>query len=130
MIIIGHELVPYEPFYRVNSVSQIKKTPSNSNILTSFDKEIILFCQKNCLVFGVEVHSAKEALIANGAKASFLIVNNTDLAKKIQNMAENYLFDAKVLVYIKHEEEIENIANQEIDGVLFLNDKVIKNGKI
>ena len=41
------------------------------------------------------------------------------MAKELQNLAENYLFDAKVLLCIKEEEEMLEIAKLGIDGVIF-----------
>ncbi|MDQ1268226.1 MAG: hypothetical protein QG560_869, partial [Campylobacterota bacterium] len=43
------------------------------------------------------------------------------LAKTAQNVAESYLFDAKILVMIEDEDEIEELALLAIDGVIFSN---------
>jgi hypothetical protein len=43
------------------------------------------------------------------------------LAKTAQNVAENYLFDAKILVLIEKEDEIEELALLGVDGVVFSN---------
>jgi len=41
------------------------------------------------------------------------------LASKLQKIAENYLFDAKILVPISNESEMEIVAEAGIDGVIF-----------
>ena len=40
-------------------------------------------------------------------------------AKEIQKLAENYLFDSKVLLCISLDYEIEHAAKAGIDGVIF-----------
>ncbi|MDR1460415.1 MAG: hypothetical protein LBI78_02080 [Campylobacteraceae bacterium] len=120
MIIIGHDLVAFKPFYKIKNSDEIAKTPSNSIVAFEFEnsKDIIRFCQKNGVNFAVEAKTTKEALLSNAAGASYIITNSKKAAKQIQNLAEQYLFDAKILLKIKDENEMEEVAKDGIDGVL------------
>jgi hypothetical protein len=120
MIIIGHDLVAFKPFYKIENCDEITKTPSNSTIIFEFggSENIIKFCQKNSVKFAVEVKIPKEALLVNAVGASYIVINSKKTAKCIQNLAEQYLFDAKILLKIKDEDEIEKAAKCGIDGVL------------
>ncbi|MDR2100788.1 MAG: hypothetical protein LBP40_08205 [Campylobacteraceae bacterium] len=122
MIIIGHNLVSFKPFYKIKSNSEAAKIPSDFTAIFKFagNEEIIKFCQKNSINFAVETQSIKEALLANALGASYIVVNDKKAAKNIQNLAEDYLFDAKILLKIKNENEIEKAAKSGIDGILFL----------
>ena len=44
-----------------------------------------------------------------------------ELAKQIQKIADNYMYDSKILAIIKSNDELENIAKNEIDGVIYKN---------
>ena len=59
-------------------------------------------------------------MYASSLNARYIIVDK-EMAKTAQNIAENYLFDAKILVKIESEDEIEEIAILGIDGVLLSN---------
>lgn len=119
MLIIGHKNIPFLPLYRVQKKDSIHKTPPNSTVLFDFSqKELLAYTQKNDLTFALHVNSLREACLANAMKAAFLIVPKK-IAAEIQSIANEYLFDAKILVSIQEEYEIETIAKQGIDGVIF-----------
>jgi hypothetical protein len=120
VIIIGHDLVNFKPFYAVISSDEIVKTPPNSTVIFKFEgnESIIKYCQKNGINFAVETESPKEALLANAAGASYIVSSVGAAAQNIQNFAEHYLFDAKILLKIKNENEIIDTARYGIDGVL------------
>jgi len=119
MLIIGHPLIPFEPLVRVTKIEDIKKIKSNSIILVDFiDKDLIQYSMINHLAIALHVDSIKDACLANALGAKFIVVEK-DLSKKIQILATEYLFDAKVILQIKNEEEIEIAAENFIDGVVF-----------
>jgi hypothetical protein len=65
------------------------------------------------------VNNITELVYASAFNASYCIVTQK-LAKTAQKIAENYLFDTKILVHIENEDEIEEMALLGIDGVIFL----------
>jgi len=120
MIIIGHKLIPFTPFYKISSITDIDKTAPNSVVLFDFsNEEILKYVQEQNLTFALYVKNLKEACLANALKTRFLIITNKQLAKNVQNIATEYLFDSKILVCIEDEESIEDAAKDSIDGVLF-----------
>ena len=121
MIIIGHSDIPFDPLYYVESVEEIAKTPPNSTLwLGSFDtaKEIAKHCFKNHISYAVMAESINDALLSNALHARYILADHS-LAIKLQKIAENYLFDAKILVPISDESEMEKVAEAGIDGVIF-----------
>jgi len=105
-----------DDFNKIKTIQDIKNTPSNSTILFDFDKKIMKFCQANGIKYAVTVSSILEAILANNLNADFIIVNKK-LTKEIQETANEYLFDSKILVKIVFEWEIETFAKLGIDGV-------------
>ena len=60
----------------------------------------------------------KELLLSNGWDASYAVVDK-NFAKEAQKMAEEYLFDMKILVKIESEREMIELAKDFIDGIIF-----------
>lgn len=117
MIIIGYDIVPYQKHYQVNSIEDIKKTPPNAILhLKEFDGVLMQYLFQNSLSYSVAVKNKTQLLLANALGASFIISSDP---KKDQEVATNYLFDAKVLTFIKSIDEIENLVDTNIDGVIF-----------
>ncbi len=118
MIIIGDKLVPSAKFFKISNIDEIKNTEANSTLYFLFNDEILKYCFENSLDFAVKIESIKEAIYANALNAKYIIAEKK-LAKKIQKIAENYMFDSKVLAIIETNDEFEDIAKVEIDGVIY-----------
>lgn len=121
MILIGHPLIANEKVFRVKKVEEISKSPSNSTILfEDIEKcvEIAYYCNNNGVKYGVIVSSIKDAIFANALNAKYIIAEKEN-AKKIQEVANEYLFESRILCIIDEDSEIEEIALLGIDGVIF-----------
>lgn len=118
MIIIGDKLVPSTEPFKIFNIEDIKNTEANSTLYFLFNDEILKYCFENSLDFAVKIESIKEAIYANALNAKYIIAEKK-LAKKIQKIAENYMFDSKVLAIIETNDEFEDIAKVEIDGVIY-----------
>lgn len=118
MIIIGDKLVPFGNIYRVFKVEDIENTPSNSTIVFDFEEEKLTFSFKNRINCAVVVSCIKEAIYCNSLGVRYIICEK-ELAIRVQKVAENYMFDSKVLTIIESSDEIESIALNEIDGVIY-----------
>lgn len=118
MILIGDFLVPHEEVFFVENIQEIKNTNSNSTIAFKYEEETLKYCFENSLSSIVIVESLKEAIYANALKAKYIACNK-NLDKDIQNLAENYMFDSKILSIIEDNKEIEEIALKQIDGVIY-----------
>lgn len=120
MIIIGDELIPFESFSNIDSIDSIKETKANSTVLFNYSDEITKYCFENEISFTVVVNSIKEAIYSSNFNAKYIIANK-ELAKELQKIADNYMYDAKILAIIESSDEFEEIAKAQIDGVIFKN---------
>ena len=122
MIILGHKFFDNEKLYTISSFEQIKNTPTNSTLLLNFQENDILNfikdLKENSISFALDVQSIKELIFANNFGAKFILLEEF-LAVDAQKIANEYLFDSKILVKINSEEEIEKLAHLGIDGVIF-----------
>lgn len=121
MLLLGHPHIPHEKLYHVNSIEAISNTPSNSTLLFSYDGEVfelIEHANANGLPFALDVTSLKDAIIGENLDAKYILLDHK-IAKSVQNAADTYLFDAKILVHAQNEKSIEELANEGIDGIIF-----------
>lgn len=121
MLILGHHYIESETLYHVSDIESVLKTPPGSTIFLEFGEEnldIIDYLKANTIPFALEVTTIKELLFASAFGAKYIVVDET-LCESAQKVAEEYLFDAKILVHIQDEEEMEKYAFLGIDGVVF-----------
>ena len=122
MLIFNHPWIELPQFYKIKSIEDIINTPSNSIVFIedlSKNIEIIKHCQRNLVLFTLEVNSIKDAIFANLLGAKYIIVSK-ELSKELMPIAQNYLFDTQVLVQISGENEIEEMAKVGVDGVILV----------
>ncbi|MCP4970799.1 MAG: hypothetical protein GY932_09435 [Arcobacter sp.] len=120
MILIGDNLIPFEDISYIDSIWDIENSHPNATLIFNYDENLLTYCNKNQLAFAVIVKSIQEAIYANALDCKYLICEKK-LAKQLQNIADNYMFDTKILSIIETEKEIEDIALLEIDGVIYDN---------
>lgn len=118
MILIGDKLVPFENISKIEDIKDIKETKANSTVLFNYDDDILKYCFENEISNCIVVSNIKQAIYANSLNAKY-IVCNTDLAIKVQKIADNYMFDSRILAIIESSNEIEAIALNEIDGAIY-----------
>jgi hypothetical protein len=123
MRIIGHPDIPYEPLYYVETVEEIAQTPPNAALWLGPYRdsvELAKHCMQNDIAYAVMAESLLDTLKANALKARYIVAAQP-LDSQIQKEAETYLFDARILVPITEESEMEAVAEAGIDGVIFQN---------
>lgn len=123
MIIIGHPWIKSNRFFKVFSIKGIEKSAPDDIILLeplADSHTYAQYCQANGIPFAVVVNTLDDALFANALGAKFIICEEDD-ALMIQPIAQEYLFDTRILVLIHSEKEISKIARGGIDGVIFDN---------
>ena len=121
MLIYGHPWIKSNIFRKVFKISDIKETNPDDIILLEPLVDSILvaqYCQANSIKFAVTVTSTTEAIFANALDASF-VISPIEEGSFIQSVAQDYLFDTKVLVLINEEKDISKMARVSIDGVIF-----------
>jgi len=123
MIIIGHPWIKSNRFFKIFSIKGIEKSQPNDIVLLGplvDSHELAVHCQENGVPFAVVANSLDDALFANALGARYIICEEDD-ALMIQPIANEYLFDTRVLVLIHSEKEISKIARGGVDGVIFAN---------
>ena len=123
MIFFGHRFLKSENFYHVLSIEAILNTPPSSTLYIEFSEknlDIINHVTLNSMPFALHVQNATQVLYASSFGANYIVLSS-QLAKTAQGLAENYLFDAKILALIEDENEIEELGFLGVDGVIFSN---------
>jgi hypothetical protein len=101
MIILGHDFVKSKPFYFIKKIEDISNTPSNSIVVFEFSEqnlELCEHCQDESVLFAIIADAVRDVLFANSLGASFIICDKK-LVEKAQKLADEYMFDAKILFY-------------------------------
>ena len=123
MIILGSTHISHESIAIISCIDDISNTKANQLLAFKYDINILEYCAKNALSSIVVIKDIKEAVFCNSLNSSY-IVCKADISKDIQDIAENYMFDPKVLEIINNDEQINKIAPKGIDGVIY--DKLLK----
>ena len=121
MIIIGHPWIKSNRFFKVFSIKGIQKSQADDVILLEplvDSHAYAVHCQDNNIPFAVVANNLDDALFANALGAKYIICEEDD-ALMIQPIAQEYLFDTRILVLIHSEKEISKIARGGVDGVIF-----------
>jgi len=118
MMLIGHPEVESPFFYRVTQPEQIGLTPPGSIVLFEYSPHLSHYCRDNHLLAAVHVKHIKELVLACAMGTAYCIVDKS-LAINAQKIADDYLFDAKILFLSHDENDIEFAAMNAIDGILF-----------
>jgi len=121
MLIFGHTYIEFTPFYHISEISDIERTPANSTLFLEFNEanlDVIKHLQSNKLRFALEVTNLEALVLAHNLNCTYMVVSET-LAKSAQTVAENYLFDAKILCRVQQDQALEEIILEGIDGVIY-----------
>ncbi|SFV90139.1 hypothetical protein MNB_SV-4-1255 [hydrothermal vent metagenome] len=121
MILIGHPWIESPEFCRVYSLEDIQKSTSKQVVLLEplVDSHTLAeYCRQNSIAYAVVVNSLEDAIYANALGAAYMICDE-DTAMMVQPVAQEYLFDTRILVLIHSQKEIIRIARGGIDGVIF-----------
>jgi hypothetical protein len=118
MILIGDKNIDCEKIEYIGCIDDIQNTSSNSTLLFDFDIDILKYTSKNDLNSAVVVSSIKDVIYASSFEAHYIIPQK-DILFQTQKIADNYMFDSKILAIIENSDEIEAMALNEIDGVIY-----------
>ncbi len=121
MIVIGHPWIKSQKFCKVFSIDNIKSSNVDNIALIEplvDSHNLAQYCQDNSIAYAVVVSNLNDAIFANSLGAKYMICEEVD-ALMIQPIAQEYLFDTRILVLIHTVKEISKIARGGIDGVVF-----------
>ena len=120
MLIFGHPWIESPRFVKIFAIEDIEKTGPEDILLLeplNVSVEIAKYCRDQGLKFAVSVGSVRDCVFVNALGADY-IVSEHETAITIQRIADDYLFDTKVLVLIDDDKRIESVIRFSIDGVL------------
>ncbi|MCH5323236.1 MAG: hypothetical protein J1E31_06675 [Helicobacter sp.] len=118
MLILNHSLVGELSLKFITQKEEITHSlPQDFLILDSL--ELAKFCNEAQIEYAALPKTTTEALFFVNLGAKYLCFKDSNFAKTMQNLAEVYLFDTKILCVITKESQIEQIAQSGIDGVIF-----------
>jgi hypothetical protein len=118
MLIFGDIFNDGLPFYEIISSEDLKNTPSNSTVLFDYDEKLAKYCKDNSVSYAMRVKSIKELVYANALECDFAFVDK-EFAKTAQDIANEYMFDMKIILSVTNDKELEWAAMNGIDGVWF-----------
>lgn len=121
MLLFGHPLITSDVFYRIMTEDAVAKTPANSTVLVTFEVgnlALIHHVVQNDISLALAVESVEELVFAHNLQARYVLVSET-FAPTAQKLAEEYLFDAKVLCHLEDNKSFESLALKGIDGVIY-----------
>jgi len=121
MIVIGHPWIKSQIFCKVFSIEDIKSSKADEIVLLEplvDSHKYAQYCQDNSIAYAVVVNTLDDAIFANALGASYMICEE-DAALMVQPVAQEYLFDTRILVLIHNNKDISKIARGGIDGVIF-----------
>ncbi|NKQ40879.1 MAG: hypothetical protein HF962_04840 [Sulfurovum sp.] len=121
MLIFGHPWIKSKKFKKIFSIDETTDVTSDEIILLeplSDSISIAQHCQAKQIEFAVTITGITDALFANALQSKYLVCQMEDVVS-IQSIAQEYLFDSKVLTLISNEKEIKKMAELSIDAVMF-----------
>lgn len=118
MILLGDVHIPCESIVKISSIKDVLDTKSNATLLFYFDFDILKYCQKNNIASAVMVKNITEVIYSSLLGAKYIVVPHTIVAQA-QKIADNYMYDSKILAIISKYSQIEQIAVAQIDGCIY-----------
>jgi hypothetical protein len=121
MLIFGHPWIESPRFMKIFSIEEIEKIQADEIVLLeplNVSIDIAKYCKANDISFSITVNNIRDAVFANALKANYILCQH-EQAIIIQKIADDYIFDTKILVVIEDEKSIDNIVRFGIDGVIF-----------
>ena len=109
-----------EKFIKIKTIEDIKNTKPNSTLIFDYcdsSIDVYNFCKTNDIPYGVNIKNVKELIFISNLNAKYAFADNIENAKIFQKIANEYLLDTKIILYINSFDEIEKIAPFGIDGV-------------
>ncbi len=121
MIIIGHPWIKSQRFCKVFSIEDITKSKVDEVMLLEplvDSHKYAKHCKEHTISFAIVVNTLEDALFANALGANYIVCEEDD-ALMIQPIAQEYLFDTRIVVLVHSNKDISKLARAKIDGVIF-----------
>ncbi len=122
MILLNDARFSDEKFFRIKQKEEILDSPNNCTLMFEFGENCIencRYCKMNGIEFGVEVKNIKELIFVSNLGAKYVFVDNLELAKEMQDIADDYLLLTKIIIKTSLN-KIENVLKSRIDGIFVI----------
>jgi hypothetical protein len=119
MIFLGDIDLAFESLENINSYDDIVNTKSNSVVLFDYNQKLMNKCIANNINYAVEVSDINQLIFSNTLMAKYILVEES-LALKAQKIADDYMYDSKIIVKINNINKLQWVASNVIDGVFIL----------
>ena len=122
MIILNDKRFSEERFCNVKNLEEIENSPNNSTLIFQYsenDIPLYQFCKKNGVPYGVKISSIQEFVFIHNLNGKYVFIDDLDLGKTLQKLADNYLSDTKIIMETSLK-KIEKMALLEIDGIFVI----------
>jgi hypothetical protein len=117
MILLGKTKFTYEELIWIECYDDILNTKANSTVHFNYNEELMRYCQLNNICYAVYIKTINELIYSNILNAKYIIVKKS-MAKQVQEIADNYMYDAKIIVKIKSTNQLEWVVSNTIDGAI------------
>lgn len=117
MFIIGSEQLFNETIYICNNQEEIAKK-ENKNIIIK-DIKLAKFCHEKKINYFAICNNIIDMMYFSSLQAKYIVSENLDFAKTMQDVANEYLLDSKIALIIHKKEDIIKAISKKIDGVIF-----------
>jgi hypothetical protein len=117
VILLGDKNIKSDTLFNIKVIEDIKNTPSNSIVLFKYNLKLLKYCNENNIAFAVKIDNINELIYSNLLNARYIIVNK-NLSKKAQKIADNYMYDSRIIVKIYSTNKLEWVAKNAIDGAI------------
>ena len=109
-----------EEFFEAATLEDIKNSPKNSTLIFKYcDSSIELynFCKINNIPYGVIISDIKEMIFCINLNAKYVFCDTIKNAKVFQKIADNYLTDTKVVLFVENFNNLDEIVKYNIDAI-------------
>ena len=117
MIIIGHKDIPSAKFVKITKIEDIKLTSSQDILFVEFNVDLIKYIKSNDLKCAVKIDNINDLMIVNSLEVDYCISMKKDIIIFVK-IAQDYMFDMKILLNGSDEDDISWCAINGIDGII------------
>ncbi len=118
LIILGDDSIQCKQIVAIDNFSQVDNSSPDDIIKLNFDIKLLKKLSTNDIECIVVANSIYEVVFANKLKADYILVPK-NITTQAQKIADNYMFDSKIIVSISTKKQLEVYATEGIDGVVF-----------
>lgn len=119
MLILNHSFINPLQIVLVKNKENIQNSLPTDFLILEENLELAKFCFEAGVEYASVITDITKALLLVNLGVKFLVARDLEMARNLQDLAETYLFDSKILLIISKEEEIKEVAKNGIDGVIF-----------